>query len=120
MLWKDKRRRILLWAFAVSAIALAGLVLYLRADKTAEFYATRGTYRGARVMESSASAVSQTRLVELYNDRGEAVASAYVRTPRQLADRYRILLTYAGMKTGQQILGLIPERSDVVLVAVQY
>src|SRR5262245_15674310 len=120
MLWKNKRLRILVSALAALAAAAVVLVLYLRADKTAEFYAIRGTYRGARVMESSASAVSQTRLVELYNDRGEAVASAYVRTPRRLADRYRILLTYAGMKTGRQILGLIPERSDVVLVAVQY
>lgn len=116
----NRRRWIFISALAVLAVAAIAAVLYLRADKTAEFYATRGTYRGARVMESSAGPVSRIRLVGLYNDRGEAVATAYVRTPRRLAAGYRILLTYAGMKTGPQILGLIPERPDVVLVAVQY
>ena len=113
-------RRRIVWIVATLGIAVTGLILYLRADKTAEFYATRGSYRGARVIESSDGPVSRTRLVELHNDRGEAVATAYVRTPRQLSEDYRILLTYAGMKTGPQILRLIPERPDVVLVAVQY
>jgi fermentation-respiration switch protein FrsA (DUF1100 family) len=117
---RSKRRRILVSGLAVLAAAAVALVLYLRADKTAELYATRGTYRGARVIESSEGPASRTRLVELVNDRGEAVATAYVRTPSRLADRYRILLTYAGMKTGRQILRLIPERPDVILVAVQY
>jgi fermentation-respiration switch protein FrsA (DUF1100 family) len=117
---RARRRWIFISALAVLAVAAIAAVLYLRADKTAEFYATRGTYRGARVLESMAGPVSQSRLVELHNDRGEAVATVYVRTPRRLADGYRILLTYAGMKTGPQILRLIPERPDVVLVAVQY
>lgn len=120
MLWKNKRRRILLAALAVLVVAAAGLVLFLRADKTDEFFLTRGTYKGARVLESSTGPVSRTRLVELHNDRGEAVATAYVRTPHRLSDGYRILLTYAGEKTGPKILRLIPDRPDVVLVAVQY
>lgn len=105
-----------LWA------AITGLILYLRADKTREFYSVRGTYRGARVLESSSGPLSHTRLVGLHNDRGPGgtVATAYVRTPHRLAPGYRILLTYAGEKTGEQILGLIPERPDLVLVAVQY
>ncbi|HEV8581148.1 MAG TPA: alpha/beta hydrolase [Thermoanaerobaculia bacterium] len=120
MLWKNKRRRILLTALAIAVAGVAGLVLFLRADKTQEFYNTRGTYRGARVIESSVGFVSRTRLVELQNDRGEAVATAYVRTPRRLVSPCRILLTYAGAKTGATILRLIPDRPDLVLVAVQY
>jgi hypothetical protein len=120
MLWKTKRRRILLSALAVWVAASAGVILYLRADKTAELYRTRGVYRGARIVESSAGTVSRTRLVELHNDRGEAVATAYVREPRRLSGAPRVLLTYAGEKTGPKILRLIPERPDLVLVAVQY
>ncbi len=120
MLRKNKRRRILLAVLAALVIAATGLVFFLRADKTDEFYLTRGTYSGARVLEASTGPASRTRLVELHNDRGEAVATAYVRTPRRLSNGYRILLTYAGEKTGAQILRLIPDRPDVVLVAVQY
>jgi hypothetical protein len=43
-----------------------------------------------------------------------------VRTPHRLASRYRVLLTYTGATTGAKILRLIPERPDLVLVAVQY
>lgn len=123
MLWKTKRRRTLLAAFAVPVLAATGLILFLRADKTEAFYATRGTYRGVRILDSSIGPLSRTRLVELRNDRGddgEAVATAYVRRPHRLSPGYRIVLTYAGEKTGPQILGLIPERPDLVLVAVQY
>src|SRR6266511_1496431 len=108
MLRKSKRRRILLTALAIAVVAAAGLVLFLRADKTGEFYGTRGIYRGARMVESSAGPVSRTRLVELYNDRGGAVATAYVRTPRRLSVPYKILLTYTGATTGAAILRLIP------------
>src|SRR4030095_10308837 len=120
MLWKNKRRRILGWALVVAMVAAAGLCLFLRADKTGEFYGTRGIYRGARVVESAAGPVSRTRLVELHNDRGDAVATAYVRTPRRLSAPYKILLTYTGATTGAAILRLIPDRPDLVLVAVQY
>jgi fermentation-respiration switch protein FrsA (DUF1100 family) len=123
MAGSSRRRRIFLSALAVLAVFTvtgAGLILYLRADKTGVFYGTRGTYRSVRVIESSAGPASRIRLVELYNDRGEAVANAYVRTPLRLAPDSRILLTYAGEKTGETILRLIPERPDLVLVAVQY
>jgi len=120
MLGKNRRHRIILSALLALAVAAVALVLYLRADKTGVFYATRGAYRGVRVLESAAGPVSRVRLVELENDRGEAVTTAYVRTPRRLAPRYRILLTYAGATTGATILRLIPERPDLVLVAVQY
>ncbi len=49
---RSKRRRILVSGLAVLAAAAVALVLYLRADKTAELYATRGTYRGARLIEA--------------------------------------------------------------------
>lgn len=126
MLGKTRRGRILLWTLwtvAALLVAATGLVFFLRGDKTEVFYATRGTYRGARILAASDGPVSRTRLVALLSDGsdgGRAVATAYVRTPRRLAPGYRILLTYAGEKTGQQILGLIPERPDLVLVAVQY
>jgi hypothetical protein len=119
---RTRRGRILLLTVAALLVAASGLVLYLRADKTEVFYAARGTYRGARILSSSDGPVSRTRLVELHNDRPDrgAVATAYVRTPRRLSPGYRVLLTYAGEKTGPQILGLIPERPDLILVAVQY
>ena len=120
MLGKNRRRRILLSSLLALAVAAVALVLYLRADKTAVFYATRGAYRGARVLESATGPASRVRLVELDNDRGKAVTTAYVRTPRRLVPGYRILLTYAGATTGETILHLIPERPDLVLVAVQY
>ena len=122
MIGNNRRRRIVLSSLLALALAVAAvaLVLYLRADKTDVFYATRGAYRGVRVLESATGPASRVRLVELDNDRGEAVATAYVRTPRQLSPGYRILLTYAGATTGETILHLIPERPDLVLVAVQY
>jgi fermentation-respiration switch protein FrsA (DUF1100 family) len=43
-----------------------------------------------------------------------------VRSPRMVPPRPRILLTYAGEKTGRTMLELIPRRPDLVLVAVQY
>lgn len=52
MLWKTKRPWTVVWILAVLMIAAAGLVLFLRADKTDEFYWTRGTYRGARVIRT--------------------------------------------------------------------
>jgi hypothetical protein len=120
MLGKNRRRRILVSALGALAVAVVALVLFLRADKTGVFYATRGVYRGVRVLESSAGPASCVRLVELYNDRKEAVAAAYVRTPLRLSPRYRVLLTYTGATTGATILRLIPDRPDLVLVAVQY
>jgi dienelactone hydrolase len=54
------------------------------------------------------------------NDRGEAVASAWLRRAETLPVGYRALLVYAGRKTGRKILDLLPARDDIVLVAIQY
>ncbi len=104
----------------LSAAAGVLAVLYLRADKTAVFHRVRGEYREARVLAVEERGESRLRLLQLVNDRGEAVATAYVRRPHRLVEDYAIVLTYAGAKTGDRILALIPERPDVVLAAVQY
>ncbi len=113
-------RRGLAVAGCCLVLALVGLVLYLRRDATATFYEVRGEYAGARLLEQWQDGDARCRLVELRNTRGEAVATAYVRSPRVVPPRPRILLTYTGEKTGRQILELIPQRPDLVLVAVQY
>ena len=48
------------------------------------------------------------------------MTTAYIRRPLSLSEDYRILLSYAGLKTGKRILNLLPEQPDRVLVAVQY
>jgi hypothetical protein len=101
-------------------VLFAALVVYLRADKTHAFYAARGTYAGARVLAEWRLGDARCRWIELRNHRGEAVATAYVRAPGIRPPRPRILLTYAGEKTGRTMLELIPQRPDLVLVAVQY
>ncbi len=107
-------------ALAVVAAAVAGLGAFLRLDKTHVFYRVRGEYRGIEVLETWPTALSTVRRVELENHRGEAPATALVRRPHELAGGYKIVLVYAGVKTREKILELIPERPDVVLVAPQY
>ena len=104
------------------ALAVAGwlLGLYLSRDKTHVFHQVRGTYRDAAVIESWRSGESDVRLVGLRNHRGETPATAYVRRPAELAPDYKIVLIYAGAKTRERILELVPDRPDVVLLAPQY
>jgi hypothetical protein len=104
----------------VLVVLLATLVWYLRRDKTDVFYRVRGQYAGARTLEEWTQGEDRCRLVALENHHGEAVTTAFVRTPRPLPAQARILLTYAGEKTGKAMLELIPHRADLVLVAVQY
>jgi PhoPQ-activated pathogenicity-related protein len=113
-------RRLAATAALLLVAACLSLALYLRRDTTAVFYRVRGTYAGARVLEEWQLGATRCRWIELYNHRAEAVATAYVRTPRPLPPRPLILITYAGEKTGRQMLDLIPRRPDLVLVAVQY
>jgi hypothetical protein len=102
------------------ALGLLGLAAFLNGDKTAVFYRVRGEYRDARVLREWHLGANRCRLVELRNDRGEAVTTAYVRIPVPTPPQPRILLTYAGETTGETMLELIPPRPDLVLVAVQY
>lgn len=115
-----RARRRLAAAFAATTIAATGGVLHLRGDKRDVFLEVAGEYAAARVLERATSGDQVARLVELVNDRGEAVASAWVRRPARLGAAYRALLVYAGRKTGRRILDLVPSRDDLVLVAVQY
>lgn len=101
-------------------VALAALVAYLRRDVTAVFYRVRGQYAGSRALEEWTQGADRCRLVELRNHNGETVTTAYVRTPQPLPPYPRVLLSYAGEKTGKVMLELIPHRDDLVLVAVQY
>lgn len=109
---------------AAALCGLLGLLLVLaaslRGDKTEVFYRVRGEYAGARTLAEWRLGEARCRWIALRNDRGEAVATAYVRTPPATVGTPRILLTYTGVKTGKAILELIPQRPDLVLVAVQY
>jgi dienelactone hydrolase len=109
-----------LGAILVGALLLIALHLLFNGDKTAVIERVRGEFATARTLEEWRQGQSLCRLVELRNHSGEAVANAYVRTPVAAATSPRVLVTYAGQKTGRTILELIPERRDLVLVAVQY
>ena len=123
---RKTRRRVRRVLRLLGALAALGLVLltataaYWRQDKTAVFYEVRGNYDGFDVVDSWTTERSGVRLIALRNDRGEAVSTALVRRPLALDPEYKIILTYAGWKTGRRMLELIPERPDVVLVAMQY
>lgn len=114
-----KRRRLAAFAGLTLAVLVA-FVLYLRRDVTADILRVRGAYAGARVLSTWEEAGGRYREVELDNDRGEAVATAYVCAPAALVTPYRAVVTYVGATTGRKILGLIPPARDRVLVAVQY
>jgi len=116
------RRLLCRAAIVVGAVVvlLVAIIWFLRRDTTAVFYRVRGQYAGARTLEEWTQGEDRCRLVELRNHRGEAVATAFVRTPRPLPPQARVLLSYAGEKTGKVMLELIPHRADLVLVAVQY
>lgn len=63
---------------------------------------------------------SDIREVKLFNDRGEFLVECWYRRPRNLDPNYRVLILYAGVKTKDAILDLLPDRPDQVLCAVQY
>lgn len=104
-------------------LILFSLVLigaYLRLDKEHVFYETRGTYQDVVTLDSWESGESGVRLLQFRNHRGDAVANAYFRRPFALDPDYRIVVIYAGAKTREKILTLVPDRPDVVLIGVQY
>lgn len=112
--------RVLGVIFIATIAVLAAVGIYCRQDKTDVFLEVRGTYAGYDVVRAWNTDQSMVRLIRLNNHRGEAVTTAFVRRPLQLHSTYYIILTYAGAKTGEKILTLIPERPDLVLLAVQY
>lgn len=112
--------RFSLAGLVVTAAIVSVASLYLRADKRAVFREVAGDLGETRELESVETAGGTARHVELANDRGEVVASVWMRRPRTLAPDYRIILVYSGENTGRKILDLIPERDDLVLVAPQY
>ena len=120
MHWLRRNLSVASIAFGLILLCLAFAAAYLRLDKDNVFFEVRGTYQDAVTLESRQSGQSQIRLLQLRNHRGDAVADVYFRRPFELDPHYRILLTYAGAKTRDKILALIPERSDLVLVCVQY
>jgi hypothetical protein len=70
-------------------------------------------------LETIESPTSVSTLLQL-TDADGPVTTAWLRVPRRLDPDYAILMTYVGHKTGRKILELIPQRPDVVLVAMQY
>jgi hypothetical protein len=116
-------RRIVRVAGVVLGLILLSLAFasaYLRLDKEEVLREVRGTYQDFVTLDSWESAHSRFQLLQLRNHRGDAVTDVYFRRPLELDSHHRIFLIYAGAKTHDKILTLIPERSDLVLVSVQY
>ena len=107
-------------ALGLILLSLAFASAYLRLDKEHVFRDVRGTYQDFVTLDSWESAHARVRLLQLRNHRGDAVTNVNFRRPLELDPHYRIFLVYAGAKTRDKILTLIPERSDLVLVSVQY
>ncbi len=115
-----RQLRLPLAALLVACSAVGVACLHLRADKRAVFQEVAGAFREARVLERASAGGQETRLVELVNDRGESVSTAWVRRPVALPDQYRVVMVYSGANTGRRILELVPARPDLILVAPQY
>ncbi len=120
MHWLRRIVRVVGVVLGLILLSLAFASAYLRLDKEDVLRDVRGTYQDFVTLDSWASAHSGVRLLQLRNHRGDAVTNVYFRRPLELDPHYRIYLIYAGAKTLDKILTLIPERSDQVLVSVQY
>ena len=118
--WVRRLVRAFLWVSAVLLVPCIGLFFYLRGDKTQVFAQVAGDFQAGRVLESESLEGVTIRRVAMENHRGERVAELFIRRPLALTEDYKILLTYAGLKTRGGILDLIPQRDDLVLVAIQY
>ncbi len=101
-------------------LSLACSIAYLRLDKEHVFHEVRGTYKDSVTLEAWESELSRTRRLQLRNREGHTVTDIYFRRPFELDPDYKILLSYAGAGTKDKILEFIPDRSDAVLVSVQY
>ncbi len=120
MHWLRRIVRVAGVALGLILLSLAFACVYLRLDKENVFYEVRGTYQDTVTLDAWESGRSRIRLLQLRNHHGDTVTDVYFRRPFQLDPHYRIVLIYAGAKTRDKILTLIPERSDLVLVSVQY
>ena len=107
-------------AFAFALAVLIAFALLLPSDGTKHILELRGRFGGADVLAARRDARSSIRCVALRNDRGEVLTTAWIRRPLALRPDYRIVVTYAGARTGDAILRLIPAKDDLVVVAVQY
>ncbi|MDH3402896.1 MAG: hypothetical protein OEP45_04705 [Acidobacteriota bacterium] len=81
--------------------------------------AVRAGHAPATALETVDRGVSVATRLRL-NGRSASPTTAWLRVPRALDADYEILLTYVGHKTEGRILDLIPERRDLVLMAMQY
>ncbi len=115
-----RRRLGVLIAAALLSIPV-GFVLYHRfsIELPAPGDEVRGGYAPATPMETLDRDASVATLLRL-NSRSGSPTTAWLRVPRDLDPDYDILLTYVGHQAGRRILDLVPERSDVVLVGMQY
>jgi len=120
MHWLRRIVRVAGVALGLILLSLAFASAYHRLDKEDVFREVRGTYQDFVTLDSWESAHSRFQLLQLRNHRGDAVTNVYFRRPLELDPHHRIYLIYAGAKTRDKILTLIPERSDLVLVSVQY
>ncbi len=120
MHWLRRIVRVAGVALGLILLSLAFASAYLRLDKDEVLRDVRGTHQDFITLDAWESAQSRFQLLQLRNHRGDAVTDVYFRRPLELDSHHRIFLIYAGAKTRDKILTLIPERSDLVLFSVQY
>lgn len=104
----------------LAVLGLGGAFWYLGLDKTGVFFEVAGAFGDAKVLETVETPVSRAFLISLTNDRGEEVVRAWYRKPRELHPNHQVLLLYAGLKTRETILELVPDRPDLAVLAIQY
>jgi hypothetical protein len=121
MRWLRRSLFAALLLVALVAIGVSLIALLLPRDATSHVQRLGGEYGGFEQLAAGLPGDgSSVRHVALRNTRGEAVTSAWIRRPLELEPDYRIVLTYAGAKTGETILELIPHADNLVVIAVQY
>lgn len=108
-------------ALLVPAIFVAWHRIILRLPDSGR--SVRAGFLPAAILEQVQRPSSLATLLELRRgdgDGGRVVTTAWLRVPHDLDPDYEVLLTYVGHTAGRKILDLIPERRDMVLMAMQY
>jgi len=113
--------RSLRWVLLPVVALAVGFVVHHRLDLRwpDSGAAVRREWRPARVLETVERPASVATLLEIHDAAGP-ITTAWLRVPRELQADYEVLITYVGHATGRKLLDLVPERPDVVLVAMQY
>jgi len=104
-----------------SGIICAGAALwYMDLDKSRVIIKVAADLGQVKTVMTRESDTSVIRLLKLYNSEGDYLVDCWFRRPKQLSPQYQAILLYAGVKTKESILDLIPDRPDLIVCAIQY